>query len=135
MVTTAGIARNREGKYFVGKRKASSNLDICWEFPGGKVEPAETPEQALKREFQEEFGVDIQVGELFCTGMFTNHSDEYKLQAYRIKLQGSPECREHLEIDWKTLDELHTLPFAPSDTVILETLHQQGAAKLPFRPG
>lgn len=86
------------------------------------METDESPEEALAREFKEEFGVDIDVGTLLCTGKFTNHSTVYHLMAFRIDINGRPECREHSEIDWKNLEELQKLTFAPSDKIILETL-------------
>lgn len=123
MVTTAGVARNEAGQFFIGKRKASANLDSCWEFPGGKAASEEEPEEALKREYLEEFGVDIEVGQLLCTGKFRTKSGNYLLKAYKIILHGNPSCREHLEIAWKDLDEIRDLEFAPSDEIIIEALN------------
>ena len=122
MVSTAGVARNAGGAYFVAKRKPSKNLDACWEFPGGKAGADETPEAALQREYKEEFGIDIEVGNLFCTGSFSNRAKDFTLMAFRIRLLGSPECREHLEFGWKSLDEIQRLNLVPSDRIILEKL-------------
>jgi 8-oxo-dGTP diphosphatase len=122
MITTAGVARNAAGAYFIGKRRPSENLDSCWEFPGGKAGPDENAEEALKREFGEEFGIDISVGKLLCTGKFVNQSDVYTLKAYSITLLGTPECREHVELAWKTIEEIQKLPFTPSDGIIVDAI-------------
>ena len=54
-----GILRNTKNEVLLGKRIKGKNLKGYWEFPGGKVEPNETPQEALNREFQEELGVEI----------------------------------------------------------------------------
>lgn len=76
----------------------------------------------MKREFREEFGVEIEVGPLLCTGEFSSKSDDYTLQVYRIKILGTPECREHVEIGWKSFKEIQELTFAPSDRIIINAL-------------
>ena len=54
----------KDGKILVGQRPENNSLPGQWEFPGGKIEPGETPEQALVRELQEELGIDAEVGDL-----------------------------------------------------------------------
>ena len=122
MISTAGIARNGGGAYFVAKRKPSKNLHACWEFPGGKADGNEGPVTALQREYMEEFGIEIEVGDLFCTGSFTSRSKEFTLMAFSIQLLGEPECREHMEFGWKSLEELRDLDLVPSDRIILRNL-------------
>ncbi len=61
MIVVAGVLQ-RDGKVLIGQRMAKDRHGLKWEFPGGKVEPGETPKQALKRELQEELGVDAEVG-------------------------------------------------------------------------
>lgn len=78
----------------------------------------------MKREFREEFGVNIEIGPLLCTGDFESATETYTLRAFSVTLKGTPECREHLTVDWKTLEEIEKIPFAPSDSVIIEALRQ-----------
>jgi len=113
---------NGDGAVFVAKRKPSKNLSSCWEFPGGKAEENEEPQAALRREYQEEFGVEIEVGDLFCTGQFFNRSKQFTLLAFNIEIKGSPECREHAEVGWKMPEELKDLDIVPSDRIILNNL-------------
>ncbi|MBI4890091.1 MAG: (deoxy)nucleoside triphosphate pyrophosphohydrolase [Acidobacteria bacterium] len=61
MIVVAGVLQ-RDGKVLIGQRMAQDRHGLKWEFPGGKVEAGETPKQALKRELQEELGVDAEVG-------------------------------------------------------------------------
>lgn len=121
-VTTAGIAE-RKGCYFVAKRKPGSSLGGIWEFPGGKKRDHETPEEALKREFKEEFNLDISVGNLLWTGKFNNGDKKYLLQAYKIcMLTENIRLFEHETYRWADLNTLKTLDMPESDRMLLEFL-------------
>ena len=121
-VTTAGIAE-REGCYFVAKRRTSSSLGGIWQFPGGKKRDHETPEEALKREFKEEFNLDISVGNLIWRGKFNNGEKRYLLQAYRIyMLTDNIRLFEHETYLWADLSTLKTLEMPESDKMLLEFL-------------
>ena len=86
------------------------------------MEKGETPQEAITREFLEEFGTAAAAGPLLCRGNFTNGAEEYELLAFSVTLQGEPEAREHQCTAWKTLPELELLHFAPSDGIILKAL-------------
>ena len=122
-VTTAGIAE-KNGNFLIALRKPGSSIGERWEFPGGKVRRGETPPEALKREFFEEFRVNISVGELFCTGFFANGSSKYELQAYRIEIDDPSglDLQEHQEVRWVPPGSLKELPFPESDTIIVDAL-------------
>jgi 8-oxo-dGTP diphosphatase len=122
-VTTAGIAE-KNGTFFLAQRKPGSSIGERWEFPGGKVRKGESSAEALKREFFEEFRVTISVGELFCTGFFTNGTSKYELQAYRIEIL-DPQAldpQEHQQVRWVPSTSLQELPFPESDTIIVNAL-------------
>jgi 8-oxo-dGTP diphosphatase len=53
----AALVRDGQGRVLLSQRRADQSLPLCWEFPGGKIEPGETPEQAIAREVREELGV------------------------------------------------------------------------------
>ncbi|MFP4179695.1 MAG: (deoxy)nucleoside triphosphate pyrophosphohydrolase [Spirochaetaceae bacterium] len=117
-ISTAGIAE-KEGRYLVALRRPGTSIGEKWEFPGGKAGEQESPEEALKREFKEEFSVDIQVGELLCTGSFSNRGTDYRLQGYRVYIiSESFMLKEHQKIRWCTPSELKDLPMAESDTIL-----------------
>ncbi len=128
-ISTAGIARRNE-KFLVALRKPGTSIGESWEFPGGKKEQSETPQQALKREFREEFSIDIMVGDLICTDNFVNRDQQYELEVYSVRLiSDSFVLREHQEVKWVSLYDLKHLPMAGSDKKIvhcLERLHLAG---------
>lgn len=123
-ISTAGLAK-KNGKYLVALRRPGTSIGEKWEFPGGKAEEDETPEEALKREFEEEFSVDIRVGELVCTGAFSNRGTDYRLQGYRIHvISESFTLKEHQKIRWCTPGELQDLPMAESDTILRRCIEE-----------
>jgi len=130
-VTTAGIAE-KNGNFLIALRKPGSSIGERWEFPGGKVRHGENPPEALKREFFEEFRVNISVGKLFCTGFFANGSSKYELQAYRIEIDDPSQLdlQEHQEIRWVPPGSLQELSFPESDTIIVNALLDRPGASL-----
>ena len=126
-ISTAGVAC-KEDRFFVALRKSGTSIGERWEFPGGKAEEGESPEEALEREFLEEFNVKIEVGDLLTTGKFFNKGLEYHLLAYYIDLKGKPEPVEHQATRWATMEELNLLDFPDSDLIIVETLISSSAA-------
>ena len=120
--STAGIAVVN-GKVFIAKRKPGTSIGESWEFPGGKAEIGETPQQALVREYKEEFDIDIEVKDLFCSGHFSNKGKKYTLKAFFIKfLSDSIKLREHSKIEWITIENLSDRNFANSDMIIVNCL-------------
>lgn len=94
-----------------------------WEFPGGKVEAGETPEQALSRELQEEFGLPVQVKEWVGTTEFFNNSTHYTLLAYMVDMEGAPVVlREHTQVGWFSLDSVEDLNLADSDRSLFKDI-------------
>lgn len=122
MLTTAGLALRKDGSIFIAKRKPGKYLGACWEFPGGKVKPGEKPQDALSREYYEEFGVSVRVGSEFCAGEFWGNGDTYTLQVFWIEIEGEPVCREHTEVRWVPLPKIFTYGFPPSDSIVLGAL-------------
>lgn len=120
--STAGIAIV-DGKVFVAKRKPGTSIGECWEFPGGKAEKGEKPEEALIREYKEEFDIDIEVFDKFCSGHFTNKGNIYTLKAYFISfLSDKITLKEHSKIEWVKIEDLGDKHFANSDMIIVNCL-------------
>ena len=78
----------RDEKYFVARRKTGKHLEGFWEFPGGKIEEGESPENSLQRELQEEFGVTVEVGAFLGENTHDYGSAIIRLRAYRVVLNG-----------------------------------------------
>ena len=114
-----------EGRILLAQRPPGKSLAGLWEFPGGKVEPGETPEQALIRELQEELGIDTQVS---CLAPLTFASHSYPdfhllmpLFACR-RWQGIPSPREGQTLAWVRPDRLRDYPMPPADLPLIPIL-------------
>ncbi|MDR2483815.1 MAG: (deoxy)nucleoside triphosphate pyrophosphohydrolase [Treponema sp.] len=119
--SVAGIAIEK-GKLFIARRKPGGALGEKWEFPGGKVEPGETGEAALIREYQEELGVPVTIGPLLGEASF-EYRGLHRLCAYRVYLPGYDfTLAEHTEWRWAGLAEIEQLDFADSDRKLLPYL-------------
>ncbi|MDR1626969.1 MAG: (deoxy)nucleoside triphosphate pyrophosphohydrolase [Spirochaetia bacterium] len=117
-LTTAGIFRS-DKLFLLAKRRPGGSIGGCWEFPGGKVEAGESPEEALRREIREELGAEISVGALFVSFAFSNNGKDFLLKAFEARLE-TPIRKPgvHEEIRWLTLDEAEALDMADSDRKI-----------------
>jgi 8-oxo-dGTP diphosphatase len=112
-----------KGKILVARRNPVGDMGNRWEFPGGKVETGETDEQTIVREFYEEFGVTVEVGELIATGSFIHSGISSTLHAYRIKVPhpGTEipyRLTEHSEYKWVVPEIIPSLNFVDSDMSI-----------------
>ncbi|MCF6334482.1 MAG: NUDIX domain-containing protein [Spirochaetales bacterium] len=122
IVSTAGIAV-KNGNFLLALRKPGSSIGESWEFPGGKAEDGESPEEALKREFLEELNLEVTVGERICRGYFTNNAKEYEIYGFSVDLtMEGVKLTEHSSINWFTLEEMESLKMAGSDRQIVESL-------------
>lgn len=121
--STAAIVK-KDGLILIARRKSGGSMSEKWEFPGGKVDPGETAEQALKREFMEEFEVQIEVGTCLASHDFSNHDKKYKLLAFETQLlSGDFILHEHTEIKWVRPHEISEFDLAESDRGILPKLN------------
>ena len=121
-VTAAVIRRN--GKVLIAQRAAGEHLEGLWEFPGGKIEKDETPEQCLKRELFEEFEIDVRIGQFITESRFSYKKKNIRLLAYEVEyLGGDFSLKVHSAISWVPLDKLTSYSFAPADIPILEIIN------------
>ena len=121
-VSTAAIIL-RGSKVLLAQRMPTGSMASRWEFPGGKVEEGETPEEALEREMQEEFGVAVQVKELLCTTEFFHKNTPFTLLAFHVEIEQDPSLlNAHTQFGWFDLDTIEELHLADSDRSLFEKL-------------
>jgi len=118
-----GIIR-RDGKYLLGRRPLGKSQGGLWEFIGGKIEPGETPEQALARECREEIALDI-VNEKIRTSV-THTYPEKTIHLTLIDCEpapgAEPSALEHAELGWFMPEEMKSLEFCAADYELVPTV-------------
>lgn len=117
----AAIIRNGD-KIFATQRGYGEFKD-GWEFPGGKIEPGESPQEALKREIKEELNTEIKVGELIDTVEYDYPNFHLSMQCFWCEiLKGKLELLEHEAAKWLTMDELGSVEWLPADLGLIKTI-------------
>ncbi len=117
----AAIIR-REGCIFATQRGYGEWKD-WWEFPGGKMEAGETPEDALRREIREELSTEINVDEYFCTVDYDYPNFHLTMHCYLCSLlTDALHLNEHEAARWLAKDELDSVQWLPADKSIIEKL-------------
>lgn len=115
---------NNADKIFATQRGYGDFKD-GWEFPGGKIEEGETPEQALVREIHEELDTDIQVEDYLCTVEYDYPTFHLSMKCYMSKvLSGKLSLLEHEDAKWLAFDELDSVDWLPADVEVVEKLKQ-----------
>lgn len=124
-------------RIFVAKRSRTGDMGNRWEFPGGKVDAGESFGEALKREFQEEFGVGVDVGGFISSASFTHRGEQYEVYAFSVSLKGNSFSinDEHYQYDWKTPGEILDLDFVDSDRAMFEGVFYWMKNKKILKPG
>jgi len=127
MLEVAAIILVKNKKVLIAKRAKDDPLEGKWEFPGGKIEVNETPEECLKREMQEEFMVEVVVGKFIAESNYCYNHDDVHLLAYLGRIYGgTPIPLSHAEFSWVRLKELDKYDFASADQPIVERLLDVG---------
>lgn len=122
-VVAAVIHRN--GTYFATQR-GYGEFEGMWEFPGGKIEPGESRDAALKREIQEELGVDIAINEFLYTTEYDYPSFHLIMHCYLCQIEaGEIELREHKSARWLTAETLNSVEWLPADKELIGILKTQ----------
>jgi 8-oxo-dGTP diphosphatase len=114
----------RNGSVLAALRGPGRALAHHWEFPGGKLEPGESPASALHRELREELGIEIRIlGEL-DGHLHSDSSPPIRLLPFLCVLKGpaSPQPQEHLSLTWVTAISALSLTWAPADLPLVQTL-------------
>lgn len=109
----------KDGKVFATQRGYGEFKD-GWEFPGGKVEAGESPEEALRREIREELEVEINVGDLIDTIEYDYPAFHLSMKCYACTIAGgSPHLLEHEAARWLSADQLDSVAWLPADITLI----------------
>ena len=109
----------KEGKVFATQRGYGEFKD-GWEFPGGKVEAGEGPEEALRREIREELEVEVNVGDLIDTIEYDYPAFHLSMKCYACTIAGgSPHLLEHEAARWLSADQLDSVAWLPADITLI----------------
>ena len=120
-VSAAIIVNNN--KILIAKRKNDQYFKDKWEFPGGKIEKGETPEECLEREVKEELDIVIKVGPFFMENIYQYPDKKVHLLTYFASLEsGTLKANEHEDFRWVSFSELDTFDFLEADKPIISRL-------------
>lgn len=122
-----GAALLRRDRVLAARRAPHVSAPGKWEFPGGKVEDGETPEQALRRELREELGLDLEVGDLIGRGVDDHRRLKIVLDVYSVRWppgRSPGRLLDHDELRWLGPDELDSVDWANADRPILPKLRR-----------
>lgn len=115
----------KDDKIFATQRGYGEFKD-GWEFPGGKIEEGETPEQALAREIKEELDTEIQVGELIGTIEYDYPKFHLSMDCFWCEImQGGLELKEHEAARWLSKEELYSVDRLPADVGVVERVKEE----------
>ena len=113
----------KDDKFLIAQRNLKKAQGGLWEFPGGKVEPEESYQDALKREIKEEFNADIEVGGFVGENVHHYPERDIKLIFYKAKLiSDKMELLEHEDIRWITKEDKDSFEFAGADKKVFDLI-------------
>ena len=123
MIDVTAAILIEDGKVLIAKRKPTDKLPDKWEFPGGKIEPDETPQDCLAREMKEEFGITVSVGEFLGESVYHYDHGPIRLLAYRACWREGNFClKDHADYAWATVNQLSEFDFAPADIPFVDRI-------------
>jgi len=122
---TAAIIKDKN-RILIAKRHSKDPLGGKWEFPGGKVEPGETPEECLVREIREELQVEVKIGSFYDNSAYSSQDQDIHLLFYWAEvINGEMTPVIHDDLKWTTIKELANFDFAPADIPIVKRLMKE----------
>ncbi len=126
MIEVVACVTERDGRYLITRRLEGTHLAGFWEFPGGKVRSGEKPEEALRRELQEELGVTADVGDLLESVDWTYPEKRVRILFFRCAIQGEPRPQQGQDMSWIEAAELPSRRFPEADARLISRLAIRG---------
>lgn len=126
-IRVVGAILIKNGKVLCAQRGESRTLPYLWEFPGGKIEANETPQEALMREIKEELLIEVEVKtEPFEQTTYAYDFGTVQLTTFVCHLkEGVPQLTEHISVKWFDTKNLDQLQWAPADVPTVEKLMKE----------
>ena len=124
MIAVVAALAAKEGRLLIAQRPMGRHMGGKWEFPGGKLEKGETPEAALRRELNEELGVDADIGPIRAAIPYSYPEKDVLLLFYVARLMGEPKHNDETALAWVTPDELGDYNLAPVDALMVKRLRE-----------
>ncbi|WP_163337230.1 NUDIX domain-containing protein [Desulfopila sp. IMCC35008] len=127
MIVVAAAIVRKNGLILAARKKRGLHLAGYWEFPGGKVEPGESPRSCLQRELKEELDITCKIGDFLGESLHDYGSKHIRLLGYYAVADDSQvRLSDHDRICWLPPDKLHTLNWAPADIPLVERVEADG---------
>ena len=113
----------KDGRVLIAKRRQGDKLAGKWEFPGGKIDPGETAEEALKRELHEELDIETGVEDFICSSCYDYEHLSVELLAYRVKhISGNITPHVHDEVRWVLPEDLASYDYPEANLAIINAI-------------
>lgn len=121
-----GLIRDPAGRWLVNQRRPGTHLAGAWEFPGGKLQAGESRFDALRRELDEELGIDVVAAEPLLEIVHAYSEKTVRLDVWTVTdYRGEVTAREQQLIDWVEVHELAALPLLAADLPIIAALRER----------
>ena len=128
-IRVAAAVIREDGRIFATQRGYGPWKD-WWEFPGGKIEAGETPEEALRREIREELGTEITVGRMIARAEYDYPDFHLSMDCFYCRIKsGTPELKEHESARWLLPEELESVKWLPADLEVIRRIRDTETAE------
>jgi 8-oxo-dGTP diphosphatase len=125
MILVAAAVIKKDKQVLISRRAEGKHLAGYWEFPGGKIEPGETPEACLKREVFEELSIHIEINSFLAENLHEYSEKRILLKGYLCTyISGDMRLVDHDRAEWVNIDELSNFKIAPADIPFITILTQ-----------
>lgn len=121
-LVVAGLLFNSQKQILISQRREDQEFPLMWEFPGGKIEPQESPEEALIRELQEELNVQAHVSQIFDVVYHRYEKFDVLMLFYVCHTKDDPQAQEVAQVKWVSLQDLDAYQILPADQPLVKRL-------------